>query len=50
MMIDTNKKMAVVYIKENPVQHKGETGREINFEDSKLFTEAGKKDRFAESD
>ena len=39
MMIDANKKMAVVYMKENPVQHKGETGREINFEDSKLFTE-----------
>lgn len=39
MMIDANKKMAVVYIKENPAQHKGKTGREINFEDSKLFTE-----------
>ena len=39
MMIDANKKMTGVYMKENPVQHKGETGREINFEDSKLFTE-----------
>ena len=39
MMIDANKKMTVVYMKENPVQHKGKTGREINFEDSKLFTE-----------
>lgn len=32
-------KMVVVYMKENPVQHKGKTGREVNFEDSKLFTE-----------
>lgn len=39
MMINANKKMVVVYMKENPVQHKGKTGREVNFEDSKLFTE-----------
>lgn len=28
MMIDANKKMAVVYMKENSIQHKGETERE----------------------